>query len=595
VQPCWGDFRLVAYMVSRIGWVYMRKTGWICVLTLAAGAAAWGQIGFPGQYPPGQYPPGQYPPGQYPPGQYPGQYPPQGRGGRVPGGSSAPGNSRTSRSQDSAPHQTIEGMLRRVSTGSVVMEADDRRIVSATLGSATKYSKVNEGQGTMTARLVDFQPGDHISLDVTQDDNSAFHVAEIKRLRVGTDDEHTAAMRPMDSDTVPLGSGGGSSATAGGSGGSSSAGASRAAADNDPDPDRPRLRRAPGSGSDQPSSPQPVQTADLDSQPPARPAAARPETTPTRPAAPDPDDPGPPRLTRNRPGTTQQASARQPAGTSSSQPGLGDQPAGAQPVDDIAPRRLDIPPDRALTTQPDVPRRADASSIIDQAREAAFEFSQTLPNYEVKQFTTRYQTEAARGRQTSWRALDTITADVKSQGGKETYGNLTINGKPSSAAPEKSGAWSTGEFSSLMLDLLSPYTDAEFRNKRTTSIVNRAAVRYDFSVDQTNSHWHVNTESQSYNPAYTGAIWIDQQNFRVLRIELSAKNMPSGFPLDTVESAVDYDYVRLGDSQQYLLPTHAESLSCARGTADCQRNVTEFRNYRKFGADTSITFGPVEP
>jgi len=188
-----------------------------------------------------------------------------------------------------------------------------------------------------------------------------------------------------------------------------------------------------------------------------------------------------------------------------------------------------------------------------------------------------------------------VTADVKSQGGRETYSNLMVNGKRSGEAPEKSGSWSTGEFSSLQLDVLSPYTDAQFRNKRTTTMVNRAAVRYEFSVDQPNSHWHVNTESQSYSPAYTGAIWIDQQNFRVLRIELAARDLPRGFPLDTVESAVDYDYVRLGDAQQYLLPTHAEALSCARGTADCQRNVTEFRNYKKFSADTSITFGPPEP
>jgi hypothetical protein len=27
-----------------------------------------------------------------------------------------------------------------------------------------------------------------------------------------------------------------------------------------------------------------------------------------------------------------------------------------------------------------------------------------------------------------------------------------------------------------------------------------------------------------------------------------------------------------------------------RGTGECSRNVIEFRNYKKFGADTSITF-----
>jgi hypothetical protein len=35
---------------------------------------------------------------------------------------------------------------------------------------------------------------------------------------------------------------------------------------------------------------------------------------------------------------------------------------------------------------------------------------------------------------------------------------------------------------------------------------------------------------------------------------------------------------------------HSEALSCERGTSDCSRNVIEFRNYKKFGADTNIIF-----
>ena len=65
--------------------------------------------------------------------------------------------------------------------------------------------------------------------------------------------------------------------------------------------------------------------------------------------------------------------------------------------------------------------------------------------------------------------------------------------------------------------------------------------------------------------------------------------MPRSFPLDQVESAVDYDYVFIGDNK-YLLPVHSEALSCARSSSQCSRNVIEFRNYKKFSADTSITF-----
>ena len=232
---------------------------------------------------------------------------------------------------------------------------------------------------------------------------------------------------------------------------------------------------------------------------------------------------------------------------------------------------------------------ATDDEFIDNAREAAFSFNETLPNYVVKQFTTRYATAVARGGKTSWQALDNVTADVIAENGTEKYKNILVNGKPPVRDVEKTGSWSRGEFSSLQLDVLSPVTNADFHGKRSTTIVNRAAIRYDFSVEQPNSHWHVEAEGQSYQPSYTGSIWIDKENYRVLRIELSAQRMPSSFPLDQVESAVDYDYVLIGENK-YLLPTHSEALSCAHGANNSTRNVIEFRNYRKFTADTSITF-----
>jgi hypothetical protein len=156
---------------------------------------------------------------------------------------------------------------------------------------------------------------------------------------------------------------------------------------------------------------------------------------------------------------------------------------------------------------------------------------------------------------------------------------------------EKTGSWSTGEFSSMLQDILHPATNADFFNKRSSNIAGRAAWHYDYTVEQPNSHWTVEASSETYKPAYKGSIWIDKENHRVLRIEMQARNMPKSFPLDTVESTVDYDFVLIGENK-YLLPVHSEALSCVRGTSDCSRNTIDFRNYRKFEADTSITFQP---
>jgi hypothetical protein len=141
---------------------------------------------------------------------------------------------------------------------------------------------------------------------------------------------------------------------------------------------------------------------------------------------------------------------------------------------------------------------------------------------------------------------------------------------------------------------LSPGTKAHFHDRQPTTIANRAAYRYDFSVERTNSHWNIHSNSDSLTPEFTGVIWIDKETSRVLRIEMAARNMPSTFKLDTVESAIDYDYVAIGDGK-FLLPVHSEALSCERSTNSCSRNVIDFRNYKKFTADTSITFDDAAP
>ena len=109
------------------------------------------------------------------------------------------------------------------------------------------------------------------------------------------------------------------------------------------------------------------------------------------------------------------------------------------------------------------------------------------------------------------------------------------------------------------------------------------------------SRWQVEAPSQLYFPAYRGTIWIDKETSRVLRIEQEGRGMPLLFPFDTVETATDYDFVRLAaNEQQFLLPTGSEVLNCQRGTSLCARNKIEYRNYRKFGAESSIKFGDAQ-
>ena len=77
---------------------------------------------------------------------------------------------------------------------------------------------------------------------------------------------------------------------------------------------------------------------------------------------------------------------------------------------------------------------------------------------------------------------------------------------------------------------------------------------------------------------------------RVLRFEQRTLGMPLDFPLSKAESVLEYAFVKI-DQKTYLLPAKGVNVGCFSGSGTCKRNVIEFRNYRKFEADSKVRFG----
>jgi hypothetical protein len=308
-------------------------------------------------------------------------------------------------------------------------------------------------------------------------------------------------------------------------------------------------------------------------------------------AKPDPNDPGPPKLQRGKPADSAREHAPAPppdapAATPAATPVAANLPPPGPEGTPAAPRQPSI----ARGDEDTVPSflRSD-DPLIRKAANAALDFTETLPNYVCQEMMARFQSET---RPASFDPIDVVRTDVVYENGKEDYRNITVDGKAVKKSMEETGgSWSTGEFGTVLIDLFSPATAADFHFQRDSRTGGILAKMYEFAVARENSHWSVHAGSQMYVPAYSGAVWIDPRTSRVLRIEMSAKGMPGEFPLDQVESATDYDYIRLGDAQQYLLPVHAETLSCQRGSNLCAKNVIDFRNYHKYTGESSIKFG----
>ena len=134
-----------------------------------------------------------------------------------------------------------------------------------------------------------------------------------------------------------------------------------------------------------------------------------------------------------------------------------------------------------------------------------------------------------------------------------------------------------------------PQSRAEFKEIRNETFRNRKTIVYEFKVKKAFSVSQImdKTTHQTVTAGYQGTVWIDVETRRVLRIEQAQEGMPANFSITLVEHAVEYDWVKIAD-QPYLLPVRAEVLLGSDRDRSYNRNVIEFRNYRKFDTDIRI-------
>jgi hypothetical protein len=232
-------------------------------------------------------------------------------------------------------------------------------------------------------------------------------------------------------------------------------------------------------------------------------------------------------------------------------------------------------------------RGGPGSELLARTTEWAATFTQGLPNFVCQQFTTRY-TEVSRSE--GWQAQDVVTAKVIYEDGREKYQDITVGGKKTNKSMmDVGGSTSTGEFASMLSSIFDPARNTDFKFYRSTTLNNASAAIFNFSVTLPRSDWTIIVGGQTLRPAYTGTVWVDKTSAQVRHIDLQAQKVPKDFPFDTIESAIDYDEVSFGTTK-FLVPTHAENLSCERGSTYCNKNTIDFRDYHKYSGESTVTF-----
>jgi hypothetical protein len=239
-----------------------------------------------------------------------------------------------------------------------------------------------------------------------------------------------------------------------------------------------------------------------------------------------------------------------------------------------------------------VPSPAEQNRIVNEAREIALNYTQSLPDFIATESVRRYSDE--RG---VWQLKDTLTIKLSYFEQAEDYKVLSINGRASTVPYEEVGGTITqGEFGSLLREVFERRSAAELHWDHWTTLRGRPAHVYTFRIQAANSRYMMVAGNREVRNTITagqhGFVYVDRHTHQIVRIVAVANTIPEKFPVRHSTTMLDYGFADVG-GRQFLLPLRAE---VRMGTASIEtRNEVEFHSYKRFGAESSIRFEGAVP
>lgn len=250
-----------------------------------------------------------------------------------------------------------------------------------------------------------------------------------------------------------------------------------------------------------------------------------------------------------------------------------------------------------------LPAPAESTALLEKTRQNTLALVEDMPDFVVKQLISRSEAYAGTG---NWRPYDNLVIAVSYSTEKgEQYRVLAKNGAPVNSEISNSysgldGATSGGEFVEDLKKIFAPDSKTKFEVESTDVVRGRGAIVYRYEIElENNKHGGVGLKGPVYSSSPAGErgrIWIDRNNFRVLRVEYELTDITPSFPVKAVTKLIDYDQVEIA-GEKYLMPV----LSDFRGVVESSgkrfesRNVIRFRNYQKYGSEVTIVEEDSEP
>jgi len=237
------------------------------------------------------------------------------------------------------------------------------------------------------------------------------------------------------------------------------------------------------------------------------------------------------------------------------------------------------------------PTAAEQEKILDGMRAYAAGYISNLPNFICQQVTQ--QLEAGK-KPKKWRQGDTIVSKLVFSEGRERRSLVSVNDKPAQLSRfVRRPLVTEGEFGVLLANIFNDKTQATFSWSGWQTLHGRRVAVFGYDVAKEHSTLRLSLSDLAHATVpYRGTVFGDPSTGVVLRITNSAYDIPPEVRARSIATTIDYDPVSIG-GREYLLPVEA-SVLLNTGSHNIL-NRMQFRNYQKFGVESTITFGSEAP
>ena len=238
------------------------------------------------------------------------------------------------------------------------------------------------------------------------------------------------------------------------------------------------------------------------------------------------------------------------------------------------------------------PSEADAAAAIERARRQALGYAKSLPDFVCTEIIHRTSRNTVQGRPNI--PDDKLTVKVSYSGDKDEHELVAVNDRPATIPfSSLSGTIVVGEFGGILRSIFDPGSQAAFHWEKWRSEGKRRLAVYSYVVTQGNSHYvlaiRVGKSVEEANVAFHGDVQIDSQTDEVVHYTYTAMDIPQKLGILAATTKVDYAMASV-NGREYLLPSRSQNDTLSHDV-DVE-NQMEFRDYRKFGSDSSVTFTP---